>query len=522
MAPILDKYEQEGSAYYSTARLWDDGIIDPLDTRTSLALGLARRLQRADPGHAIRRVPHVNGRTPPHEQHAAAIATVTMARPEVHNAFNEALIAELTTPRSRSSATDWAASHRAGRRGQSFSAGADLEWMAAHGQLSEADKPRRRPAPRRHAPRRRRMPEAGGRARPGSGHRRRRGLAAAADIAIAAESAMFAFSEVRLGLIPATIAPHVIEKIGAGRALPLFLTGERFGSVFAARIGLVHRSTPDDELDDDRRLRPSRRCFSGGPNAQTAIKKLVRSVADRPREVMSNLHLGADRRHPRRRKRAEKAWPRSSRSESRGGPKMTAITRVLIANRGEIAVRIATTCRALGIETVAVYSDADRRALHVLECDRAVHIGRRSQAPRATWTSRRSSRPRGRRGADALHPGYGLLSENPALRRGLRGGRDHLHRPAGRGMRVMGDKAKARADRRKARRAGVPGYEGEDQDDRAAPRTRATADRLSGDDQGGGGRRRSRHAARREAGRPSSARRRPHAGRPSAPSAAAA
>ena len=89
-------------------------------------------------------------------------------------------------------------------------------------------------------------------------------------------------------------------------------------------------------------------------------------------------------------------------------------SRVLIANRGEIAVRIMRTCRDLGIETVAVYSDADRRALHVLEADSAVYIG---ASPPGESYLRIDSIVQAAvdSGAEALHPGYGLLSENPAL-----------------------------------------------------------------------------------------------------------
>src|SRR5205809_1133722 len=75
------------------------------------------------------------------------------------------------------------------------------------------------------------------------------GPLAAWDIAIAAESDRFGFTEVGLGLLTATVAPHVVEKIGPGRALPLFLTGERFDAERALAIGLVHRVVPHEQLD---------------------------------------------------------------------------------------------------------------------------------------------------------------------------------------------------------------------------------------------------------------------------------
>src|SRR5205814_3190401 len=92
------------------------------------------------------------------------------------------------------------------------------------------------------------------------------------------------------------------------------------------------------------------------------------------------------------------------------------IRKILIANRGEIALRVARTCREMGIATVAIYSDADRAALHVRSCDEAVRVG--PPPSRESYlvienviAAARTSR------ADAIHPGYGFLSENPAFAR---------------------------------------------------------------------------------------------------------
>ena len=88
--------------------------------------------------------------------------------------------------------------------------------------------------------------------------------------------------------------------------------------------------------------------------------------------------------------------------------------RVLIANRGEIAIRIARACRELGIESVAVYSDADRDAPHVRAADRAVRIGPAPASESYLSIDAMSSR-RPLDGAEAIHPGYGFLSENAAF-----------------------------------------------------------------------------------------------------------
>jgi len=138
--------------------------------------------------------------------------------------------------------------------------------------------------------------------------------------------------------------------------------------------------------------------------------------------------------------------------------------KVLIANRGEIAARIARTCRALGIRTVAVYSEADRYALHVREADEAVPIG--PPPPRESYLNIRAILEAARRtGAEAVHPGYGLLSENPEFAAACQEAGLVFVGPTPQAMRAMADKAAAR---RLAASLGVPvipGYDAPAQDD---------------------------------------------------------
>ncbi|SDC37880.1 3-methylcrotonoyl-CoA carboxylase, alpha subunit [Cupriavidus sp. YR651] len=137
--------------------------------------------------------------------------------------------------------------------------------------------------------------------------------------------------------------------------------------------------------------------------------------------------------------------------------------KILIANRGEIACRVAATCRRLGIRTVAVYSDADADARHVAFCDEAVHIG--GPAARDSYLRADHIIEMARAtGAQAIHPGYGFLSENEAFAEACAAAGLAFIGPPASAIHAMGSKSAAKQLMEKAAVPLVPGYHGEDQD----------------------------------------------------------
>ena len=147
-----------------------------------------------------------------------------------------------------------------------------------------------------------------------------------------------------------------------------------------------------------------------------------------------------------------------------GVPGKRPFSKILIANRGEIALRIMRTARRLGYGTVAVYSDADRDALHVREANQAVRIGEALPAKSylniaAIIEAAKSS------GADAVHPGYGFLAENENFARACRDAGLVFIGPSPEAIRAMGNKAGAKEIMQKAGVPCVPGYQGADQSD---------------------------------------------------------
>lgn len=214
------------------------------------------------------------------------VATVALARPEAHNALNAALIGEVTRCFEELAEDEGVRVVVLTGEGPTFCAGADIAYMrdTADSSYEENLEEARRLAdmflavdelPKMVVARVRGAAIGGG-----------AGLAAVADVAVAEEGAHFAFSEVRLGIAPATIAPFVVRKIGYSRARALFLTGERFDAGRAREIGLVHEAVPDRDLDAAVEKVVSQ-LLQGGPASQAAIKEALRQIeATEPMEAL--------------------------------------------------------------------------------------------------------------------------------------------------------------------------------------------------------------------------------------------
>ncbi len=205
------------------------------------------------------------------------VARITLDRPEVHNAFDDALIAGLTREFERIGRDPAVRIVVLAAAGKSFSAGGDLNWMK---RMSGNDRADNLADARALAGL---MASLNDLPRPvialiqGAAFGGGVGLVSCCDISIAAERAVFCLSEVRLGLIPAAISPYVVRAIGARASRRYFLTAERFDAAEALRLGLIHQVVPVDELEDagDKIIDA---LLAGGPKAQVASKDLLRRV----------------------------------------------------------------------------------------------------------------------------------------------------------------------------------------------------------------------------------------------------
>lgn len=209
------------------------------------------------------------------------ISTIWMNRPQLHNAFNAELIAELTRACEQLAAEAQTRVVVLAGRGRSFSAGADLNWMraAAHAsQTQNLDDARQLANMLRTLAQ---LPKPTIARVHGAALGGGMGLACACDICLATPAARFATSEVRFGIIPSAISPYVIRAIGARQASRYFLSAERIDAERAAAIGLAHEVVADASLDE-RLDEIARALCEGGPLAQAEAKTLIAEVANRP------------------------------------------------------------------------------------------------------------------------------------------------------------------------------------------------------------------------------------------------
>ena len=219
---------------------------------------------------------------------SAGIATITLNRPHVHNAFDDALIADLTAALGDCERNPSLRAVVLTGAGASFSAGADLNWMRGMAQASEEDN---RADSERLATLMRTLNFL---SKPtiarvnGSAYGGGVGLVACCDIAIGIDGAKFSLSEVKLGLVPAVISPYVIAAIGPRQARKLFVSGEVFDATTAARIGLLHDAVTADQLDAavERTLHF---LAKGGPLAQAEAKQLALRVSGTTRESAERI-----------------------------------------------------------------------------------------------------------------------------------------------------------------------------------------------------------------------------------------
>lgn len=233
---------------------------------------------------------------------ARGVARVTLDRPDVLNAFDEALIAQISHAFLTLEANPLVRVIVISARGRVFCAGADVAWMRRAAANSREDNvvDARRFAGMMHAIQTSTRPVV---ARvQGGAYGGGVGLLCAADIVIAADHAVFSVSEAKLGILPAVIGPYLTNAVGLRQAKRLALTAASITAAEALAIGLVHELAPESQLDDavEKTIGDLLRC---GPNAQAEIKKLFGTFAvgpitedtrDRTASAIANVRAGAE------------------------------------------------------------------------------------------------------------------------------------------------------------------------------------------------------------------------------------
>ena len=400
-----------------------------------------------------------------------ARARVVLARPGVRNAFNAELIAQLRDTFLALGDDPAVRVIVLAGEGKTFCGGADVNWMRGSLDLGEDENVRDAEAmsdmfraidgcPKPVIARVHGAALGGG-----------AGLCAVADAVVAQDDTVFGFTETKLGIIPAVISPFVLAKIGISHARRLFLTGERFDALRAQAIGLVHEVVGTDALDGTVEAIAGE-IETAGPSAIAAAKALIATV----RAASYDESRGITARAIAKQRTSDRRPGRVARisGTARRGVGRAMIRRLLIANRGEIAIRIARGAREMGISPVGVYSDADEHALFRDAMDASVRIGP-GPAGESYLDGEKIVAAAKTLGADAIHPGYGFLSERASFAQLVVDSGLVFVGPTPDAIAAMGSKIEAK---RRVREFGVPvvpGYEGDDQ---SAERLRAEAKRI--------------------------------------------
>ena len=216
-----------------------------------------------------------------HSIDARGVATVTLNRPELHNAFDDALIAEMTAVLAALGVDPAVRVVVLRGAGKSFSAGADLDWMRRMAGYTREQNQADAEGLARLMYALDRLPKPVLGVVQGAAYGGGVGLVAACDIVIASEKASFCLSEVKLGLIPSAISPYVVAAIGPRQARRYFTSAEVIPAARAREIGLVHEVVAPDALEAAIET-VLQALFQGAPIAQAEAKDLVFLVADRP------------------------------------------------------------------------------------------------------------------------------------------------------------------------------------------------------------------------------------------------
>jgi methylglutaconyl-CoA hydratase len=230
------------------------------------------------------------------------VARINLNNPDKHNAFDDAIILQLDAAFKTVSANPDVRAVVLGSIGKHFSAGADLEWMKHMADYSYEDNLADAQALATMLFSLKQIPQPTIARVQGAAYGGAVGLVSCCDIAVASTQASFALSEVKLGLVPATISPYVIDAIGARQAQRYFVTAERFKAQRSFDIGLVHDVVENHDLDRtiDQLLE---QILANGPSAVQIGKELIKTVSNRPLdqslidhtcEVIANIRVSPE------------------------------------------------------------------------------------------------------------------------------------------------------------------------------------------------------------------------------------